>query len=122
MSSESSIPSKEIIERKRERYRHALSSSIEKIISELSVIPEVQKVILFGSYAKGRRDLFTDLDIIVVLETKKNVLERTLHLYQELSPSVDLDLLVYTPEEFSRLSRYGFLQQALRSGELLYEK
>jgi predicted nucleotidyltransferase len=25
-------------------------------------MPEVQQVILFGSYAAGRRDLFTDLD------------------------------------------------------------
>jgi len=31
-------------------------------------MPEVQQVILFGSYAAGRRDLFTDLDVIVMAE------------------------------------------------------
>lgn len=43
-------------------------------------IPEVHKVILFGSYAKGRRDLFTDLDLIVVMDSRDDFVTRCAEL------------------------------------------
>ena len=57
-------------------------------------------VITFGSYATGRRDLFTDLDLVVIMETKEVFIQRTVELYRNLNCEVDLDLFVYTPEEF----------------------
>ena len=43
-------------------------------------IPEVYKVVLFGSYAKGRRDLFTDLDLIVVMDSRDDFVTRCAEL------------------------------------------
>ena len=86
------------------------------------MILDADKVILFGSYAAGRRDLFTDLDLLVVMESQQDFLTRTAQLYSELAAGVDLDLLVYTPQEFDRMRERGFLRHALKHGSVLYEK
>ena len=103
-------------------YQSALESSLKSIITQLSEIPEIQKVISFGSYAQGRRDLFTDIDLIVIMDTEKDFLQRTGYLYQLLQRNVDMDLLVYTPHEFQEMQERGFLHNAIENGQVIYEK
>lgn len=106
----------------RESYSKDLSAALERIVRQLSSRRDVQKVILFGSFSCGKRDLFTDLDLLVVLESKLDFISRTAELYRSLNAGVDLDLLVYTPEEYKRISKKGFVKHAIRKGEILYEK
>jgi predicted nucleotidyltransferase len=110
------------LEQKRKDYQQSLETSLERIITQVREIPEILKVISFGSYASGRRDLFTDLDLIVIVETEKEFIRRTADLYQVLKSDVDLDLLVYTPEEFDRMKEGRFLQKALQDRQVIYEK
>lgn len=110
------------LEQKREVYRKSLETSLERIITQVREIPEILKVISFGSYASGRRDLFTDLDLIVIVETEKEFIRRTADLYQVLKSDVDLDLLVYTPEEFDKMKEGSFLRKALQDGQVIYKK
>ena len=110
------------IDQRRMEYRCSLESSLEKIILQLSEIPEIFKVISFGSYADGRRDLFTDLDLIIIMETEKDFLQRTAEMYQLLHSDVDMDLLVYTPIEFQKMREGSFLRYALENGQVIYEK
>lgn len=106
----------------RERHARALEQDLSGLVKQLCSMPAVQKVILFGSYAAGSRDLFTDLDLLVVMHSEKDFVHRTAELYQKLAAGVDLDLLVYTPAEFERLRERGFVREALKTGKVLYEK
>ena len=110
------------LEKKRKDHRANLSSSLSNIVNHLSSIPEVKRVVLFGSYVAGRRDLFTDLDLLVIMESDLDFVQRTAELYRQLSFSVDLDMLVYTPEEFGRMKHKGFMRLAVENGQVLYEK
>jgi len=107
---------------KRAEYAEDLQRALNKIVSHLANMPQVEQLILFGSYAAGRRDLFTDLDMIVVMHSEQDFVHRTAELYQQLEAGVDLDLMVYTPEEFEQQRQRGFVRQALRTGRVLYEK
>ena len=111
-----------ILAQRRAEYAEALDRALSKIVAHLANMPEVEQVILFGSYAAGRRDLFTDLDLLVVMSSEQDFVRRTAELYQQVAAGVDLDLLVYTPEEFERLRRHGFVRQALETGRVLHEK
>jgi len=111
-----------ILAQRRAEYAEALDQALSKIVAHLANMPEVEQVILFGSYAAGRRDLFTDLDLLVVMSSEQDFVRRTAELYQQVAAGVDLDLLVYTPEEFERLRRHGFVRQALETGRVLHEK
>lgn len=107
---------------RRQEYRQALEDTVLDIVAALGRKIEVERAILFGSYAGGRRDLFTDLDILVVMESSQDFVTRTAAMYQYLSAPVDLDLLVYTPEELERNRDRGFIRQALEKGTIIYEK
>jgi predicted nucleotidyltransferase len=107
-----------------ERASHtaALEKDLADLIQQLSRIPEVRKVILFGSYAAGRRDLFTDLDILVIMQSHLDFIARNVDLTGRLHSTVPLDLLVYTPEEIEKLKSRPFFRRAIQGGKILYEK
>jgi len=108
--------------RERAEYVQLLDRAVTLAKASLSALPEVRLVVLFGSYAAGRRDLLTDLDLLVVMESRQNFVQRSANLRSRLKLRVDCDLLVYTPEEFARLRNDGFVRHALETGKVLYAK
>ncbi len=109
----------ELKHEERKEYRDLLKKSTEKIVKELS--GKVEKITLFGSYP-GKADLFTDLDILIIMKTEKSFLERMKELYSLLALPVDVDILCYTPAEFERIKHRGFFKKILENGIVLYEK
>jgi predicted nucleotidyltransferase len=83
-----------------------------------------QRILLFGSLATGEVDEWSDVDLVVVKETSLRFLDRIREVLELLHPRVGVDVLVYTPEEFDRLTQErGFVrQEILEKGQLLYER
>ena len=106
----------------RERYVKMLEQDLNSLVRQLSAIPKVEKIVLFGSYAAGRRDLFTDLDLLVVMHSPLDFASRCVELARCLQAGVALDLLVYTPREIERMRSRPFLRHILKTGKVLYEK
>lgn len=106
----------------RERYARLLDESLSRIVSSLAALEEVKRVSVFGSYAAGRRDLLTDLDIVVVMDTAESYVDRLRRLYSMLSAPVDLDLFCYTPAEWESLRETPFLRHVEQQERVLYEK
>jgi predicted nucleotidyltransferase len=77
------------LQKKREKYATALDVAFRKILTMLRAMPEVQQVILFGSYGKGRRDLFTDIDLLVIMESDEKFIDRTARVYSQIQAGVD---------------------------------
>jgi predicted nucleotidyltransferase len=86
------------LEQDRSLYRESLDLALKEVTSFLADKPEVERIVLFGSYAAGRRDLFTDLDLLVVMSSDLDFVSRTAQVYSQIAVGVDLDLLVYTPQ------------------------
>jgi uncharacterized protein len=68
-----------------------------------------ERAVVFGSYARGEADGYSDLDLVVVLPTALPFLDRG-RLLPELFDAVPvgIDLLIYTPEEYEEGRRRGF--------------
>lgn len=84
----------------------------------------VQRMILFGSRARGDPHKHSDVDLIIVSPKfrRKNIVERASPLYLEWDIDLPVDFLCYTPEEFDKVSRRGGLvREALREGVLIPE-
>lgn len=101
-----------------------LEEKLNLVVNDLkSYAPE--KIILFGSAIRGDMDRYSDLDIVVIKETKKRFLERLIEaskfIRKELFP---IDIFVYTPEELKIMQeeRNPFIEQALKEGRIIYEK
>lgn len=105
---------------KRKEYVELLKNSIEKVIAELQ--NKVEKISIFGSYPRRRSDLFSDLDILILMKTDKPFLERLKEIYSLLALPVDADIFCYTPEEFDRLRSKGFFKRMMEEEIVVYEK
>ena len=83
-----------------------------------------EKVILFGSYARGSSDRYSDLDLVIIKRTRKRFLDRIKEVIRIIKPRFGVDILVYTPDEFRRMVRSGnpFIQGVVKEGKILYEK
>ncbi|HXU45513.1 MAG TPA: nucleotidyltransferase domain-containing protein [Thermoanaerobaculia bacterium] len=84
-----------------------------------------ERAVVFGSYARGTGDGYSDLDVVVVLSTDRPPTERGSLLCELLDAlPVSVDLLVYTPEEFALglERRMGIFDAIAREGVLLYAR
>ena len=104
----------------RREHSRLLEESVKRIVRVLS--GRVEKISLFGSYAHGRSDLFTDLDILIIMKTEKSFADRLKEIYSTLALPVDADIFCYTPEELERIKNRGFFKKILAEEVALYEK
>ncbi len=109
------------LEEERERPAALLRSEVERLTEELCRLG-AKKIVLFGSMARGRLDLFTDIDLLVVMDSDLPFVERSGWVYRKLMPRVEADIIVYTEEEFKALKDRPFLRKALAEGVVRYEK
>ncbi len=100
-------------------YARRLDEDLDRIVGRLRDMGATL-VVLFGSAARGRRDLFTDLDLLVVLPSDLPFVERTGALYRQLGTGVDMDLFAYTPAEFEEMKERPFVRRALAEGKVLH--
>jgi predicted nucleotidyltransferase len=105
----------------RAAYAERLESGLARVVEALRRLPEVRRISVFGSYARGRRDLFTDLDILVVMDTQESFPERLARLYALLDAGVDMDLIVWTPAEYQRMRARPFGRSIEASERVLHE-
>jgi len=106
-----------------------LSPEIDKvtkqIVSKLRAQYDPEKVILFGSSARGNATNDSDIDLLIIKNTNLRFIDRWIAVRKILSdPSrkFAIDTLVMTPLEIAeRLSRGDqFIADIIQHGEVLY--
>lgn len=99
---------------------------IEMIVRQLKAY-EPQKIILFGSCARGDFSDESDIDMLIIKESDKLRPARATEVYRLLRPlrrTIPFEPLVYTPAELERSLAIGdpFIEDILREGKVLYER
>lgn len=107
--------------RRKEERKKELEHELERVTKMLRKDKEVRLVMLFGSLARGDISRKSDMDMIIIKNTKKRFLDRLDEIYSTLVPNVALDILVYTPEEFESMKNRRFIMNAVKEGKVLYE-
>jgi len=98
-----------------------IAEAVRRIVEAIS--PD--KVILFGSRARGDARPDSDIDLLVIARSESPRHQRSAALYGLLSDMlVAMDILVYDPREVDewREVRQAFVTTAIREGTVLYEK
>ena len=82
-----------------------------------------QKIILFGSYAYGKPNADSDIDLLVVMPYEGNELEQMVKVRRRLKSTFPLDVLVKTPAQLKERSEMGdfFIKEIIEKGKILYE-
>ncbi|MGI6145731.1 MAG: nucleotidyltransferase domain-containing protein [Peptococcia bacterium] len=80
-----------------------IKQEVNKVIKQINAVTSVQKIYLFGSYAYGKADHNSDLDLCVITNDS-NIRKRDLiRLIRESISKVatkPVDILVYDQDEF----------------------
>ena len=99
----------------REAAREAVRKSADRLVAER---PEVRKVVLFGSLARGDAVPGSDADVLIIAETDVRFIDRYLEYIDYFDQShTGVELFVYTPEEAERMAGEPTLvRTALREG------
>ncbi|MDD3487345.1 MAG: nucleotidyltransferase domain-containing protein [Candidatus Moranbacteria bacterium] len=83
-----------------------------------------EKVILFGSWVWGKPKKDSDIDLLIVKDTKKNPYKRMPEARKFLH-GIDFpfDVLVFTPKEIEERLRANdfFISEIINKGKVLYE-
>ena len=97
---------------------------LDEVVQRIVAVADPEKIILFGSAARGELGPDSDLDLLVV---KSGVHRRKLaqSIYEKLlGVGYPVDVIVVTPED---IERYGdaiglIVGLALREGRVIYER
>jgi hypothetical protein len=78
--------------------------------------PEVSRILLFGSFARGDYGFRSDLDLLVILRESSEIAAERIGRFLAYAPVYPTDMLVYTDDELSARVSAGndFLARALR--------
>ncbi len=83
---------------------------------------EPEKVILFGSYASGKQHKDSDIDLIIIKNTKKPFHDRLIEVRRLIDTTTPVDLLVFTPAEYDKHKRTNpFIAEIAETGRIIYE-
>ena len=86
---------------------------------------EPERVILFGSQVTGEAKEESDVDLLVIKETKQSTREIARQIDGAIFPRpFPIDLMVYTPSQLKQAQEEGdsFILEVLSKGKILYAK
>jgi predicted nucleotidyltransferase len=101
------------------------ASDIARIARPVFERHNIERAILFGSFATGRPSRKSDVDLILVKRTAKRYFERFEKLLEDLYraiPGREIECFIYTPEELASISHRVFVRRALDEGKVIYER
>ncbi len=100
-------------------------ATIQAIVAKIAETIQPQKVILFGSLARGEQGPHSDLDLVVIQESTLSPPQRYAQIRRLFwGLGLPMDILVYTPAEFDRYRSVpgSFTHTVTREGKVLYER
>jgi uncharacterized protein len=98
---------------------------IDNIVRRIVETAQPDKIILFGSRARGDARPESDIDLLVIQESTEPGYRRDAALYLALAGlNAPVDVMTYTPEEIRDWSEVplAFITTAVREGKVVYEK
>ena len=105
--------------------RTPIKEALDEIVDRIVRVAQPDKIILFGSAARGEMGLNSDLDLLVVksgpIHRRKLAQEIYINLF---GVGQAVDIIVVTPDD---IERYGnvhalILKPALQEGKVIYER
>ena len=100
-------------------------TDIQRVATRIGEAINAERVILFGSHARGEAREGSDVDLLIIARSSLPSFKRSRQLYRLFRPyPFPTDLVVYTPDEVREGLRtpVSFVAAVMREGKILYER
>ena len=100
------------------------NKEIDGFIRQIVTKFDPERIILFGSHAYGTPSSFSDVDIVVVMNTPLKPIEQEVLIRKEIPRRFPLNLIVMKPRQLARRVKLGdtLIRTVTSRGKILYEK
>ena len=105
------------------RGRTLSQETLDDIIRRVAEVAEPERIILFGSAARGEMNRHSDVDLLVVKDGS-DLRRLTARIYRRLyGVGAAVDIVMVTPQDVERYkdSHALIIKPALREGTVMYE-
>lgn len=93
-------------------------------LKEAEKILDIKYAIIFGSYAKGRHQRYSDIDIAIISNDFNGLstIERLVLLGKIAwrARTTEIEALGFTPQEYNSVTKYDLLYEIKRSGKVIF--
>lgn len=99
------------------------SAEIQKLCEQIARDFRPERIILFGSYARGTPTPDSDVDLLVIMPFEGRHTQQAIRVLNKLNALMPIDLLVRTPEQVRERVAMGdfFMREILEQGKVMYE-
>ena len=99
------------------------SAEIKKLCEQIARDFRPERIILFGSHARGTPTPDSDVDLLVVMPFQGRHTQQAIRILNKLNALIPIDLLVRTPEQVRGRVAMGdfFMREVLEQGKVMYE-
>jgi len=96
---------------------------IKAVVKKIAENYKPEKIYLFGSFAWGKPNYDSDVDLFIIKNTKEKWLQRHRKVRDLIDGVLPVDLLIYTPKETKRRLDMGdfFIEDILSKGKKIYD-
>ena len=100
---------------------------IKEIVERLKKVPEVKKIIMFGSRARGDYSEESDIDLLVIGDFEGRIIDRQMKLdavLWKIHLQVPMDIFPLKEDELKKLLEAGsfFWNEVISEGRVIYER
>ncbi|MBM3189275.1 MAG: nucleotidyltransferase domain-containing protein [Chloroflexi bacterium] len=98
---------------------------LDEVVARIRLVASPERIILFGSAARGERRASSDLDLLVVAPTGTHRRRLAQAIYEQMiGLRAPVDIVVVTLEDIEQYGQAAglVLEPALREGLVLYER
>jgi predicted nucleotidyltransferase len=103
----------------------ATPEKIQEMVSRIVERFDPERIILFGSHARGEGGPDSDVDLLVVMRVEGSKRRKAVEIYSALAGiGVPKDIIVATPEEVGEYRDIvgTIIQPALAEGKVVYQR
>jgi len=101
------------------------NQTIRAIVDHIAAHFKPEQIVLFGSYAYGNPEPWSDLDLLIVIDAPEGEMEKALAIRKNLPPyPFTIDVIVRSRETLEKRKKLGdwFLQEITKNGKVIYER
>lgn len=102
-----------------------MNEKINKIVATIVKKFNPNKIILFGSYARGTETIDSDVDLLVIMPIRGSKRQKSIEIRTAIgSVGISKDIFVATPEDIEIYKDLmgTIFYPALREGKIVYER
>lgn len=112
------------------KYNRVLLERLNNIIPKIVDAFGPQEIIMYGSYARGDNDIYSDIDLIIIVDDiNMRFQDRSIKVIRSVSEEdeeneIPINPIVYTTQEFKNMleNKESFLVLALQESVLLWKR